>query len=240
MYNIIERNGRKFGSRGPVYCMCRELFMSHSLSSVWGHSVHYAKCSMLRFSNGYCSHSFHSISTKPEKVWNSGKYSPMHVLFQVICQILSIWHFEEKLPQPPVHAIIHKPILVSCGKRSRRGSRPLGLLLVINSGPNNSWGGALNLQSGHRQYALHVHLQIHCTCTSINNHYRFMLHVPTCILLFVCMAQLNYRRVLQQIEGLHCQSRQKKDVPVPQYIIFSIMLFWKQVLCLRPLTSFFF
>ncbi len=38
--------------------------MSDSLSSLWGHSVHSAKFTMLRFSEGYCSHSFHLISTK--------------------------------------------------------------------------------------------------------------------------------------------------------------------------------
>ncbi len=40
------------------------LFVSDSLYSVWGHSVHFAKFQMLRPSKKYCSHSFHSISTK--------------------------------------------------------------------------------------------------------------------------------------------------------------------------------
>ncbi len=34
------------------------------MSSVWGHLVHFAKFPMLRFLKGYCSQSFHSISTK--------------------------------------------------------------------------------------------------------------------------------------------------------------------------------
>ncbi len=38
--------------------------MPNSVSMVWGHSVHFAKFEMLRFSKGYCSPSFHSISTK--------------------------------------------------------------------------------------------------------------------------------------------------------------------------------
>ena len=33
----------------------RVLFMSDSLISVWGHSVHFSKFPMLRFSKGYCS-----------------------------------------------------------------------------------------------------------------------------------------------------------------------------------------
>ena len=38
--------------------------MADSLSLVWGRSVHFAKFPMLRFLKGYCSPSFHSISTK--------------------------------------------------------------------------------------------------------------------------------------------------------------------------------
>ncbi len=38
--------------------------MSGHSSSVWGHSVHSAKFPMLRFLKGYCSHNFHSVSTK--------------------------------------------------------------------------------------------------------------------------------------------------------------------------------
>ncbi len=37
--HIIERNGSKFGTRGPRNCMCRVLFMSDYLNSVWGHSA---------------------------------------------------------------------------------------------------------------------------------------------------------------------------------------------------------
>ena len=39
--------------------------MPDSLSLVWGHSGHCAiKFPLLRFSKGFCSHSFHSISAK--------------------------------------------------------------------------------------------------------------------------------------------------------------------------------
>ena len=42
----------------------RVLLMPDSLSLFWGHSVDLAKFLMLRFSKGYCSPSFHSISAK--------------------------------------------------------------------------------------------------------------------------------------------------------------------------------
>ncbi len=38
--------------------------MSDFLRSVWGNSVHFAKFQIIRFSKGYCSHSFYPISTK--------------------------------------------------------------------------------------------------------------------------------------------------------------------------------
>ncbi len=69
MCNILkaaDRNGWKSGGRGPISCICtcRVLFMPDSLISVWGHSVHFANFTLLRFSTGYSSHSSHTISTK--------------------------------------------------------------------------------------------------------------------------------------------------------------------------------
>ncbi len=61
---IVEQNGREFGTRCTTVYICRVLLMPDSLSLVWGHSVHFAKFPMLRFSEGYISPSFHSISTK--------------------------------------------------------------------------------------------------------------------------------------------------------------------------------
>ncbi len=58
---IIEWNRWKFDTRSAMYCICSVLFMSNSLRSAWDHSVHFVKCLMLRFSTGYCSHSFHPI-----------------------------------------------------------------------------------------------------------------------------------------------------------------------------------
>ncbi len=48
------------GTQGAMYCICtcRVLFMSDSLSSVWGHSVHFAKFRMLRFSKGTLKRSY--------------------------------------------------------------------------------------------------------------------------------------------------------------------------------------
>ena len=39
----VERNGQKLGTRASMYCTCRVPFMSDSVSSFWGHSVHFAK-----------------------------------------------------------------------------------------------------------------------------------------------------------------------------------------------------
>ena len=61
---IVERNGWKFGTRGTTVHIYRVLLMPNSLSLVWGHSVHFAKFPMLRFSKAYCSPSFRLISTK--------------------------------------------------------------------------------------------------------------------------------------------------------------------------------
>ena len=38
--------------------------MPNSLNLVCGHSLHFAKFPILQFSKGYCSHIFHSISSK--------------------------------------------------------------------------------------------------------------------------------------------------------------------------------
>ncbi len=75
----VERNGWKFGTHSPRNSLCRVLFGSGHLSSVWGH-VHFAKFPMLRFSKGYCSHTFHPIC------------------FGVLPNFKSIWHIEDKLP----------------------------------------------------------------------------------------------------------------------------------------------
>ena len=61
---IVEQNRWKFGTRGSTVHICRVLLMPDSLHLVWGHSVHFARFPMLRFSKCYSSPSFHSTSTK--------------------------------------------------------------------------------------------------------------------------------------------------------------------------------
>ncbi len=111
--------------------VCRVLFGSGHLSSVWGHSVHFAKFSMLRYSKGYtsCSHSqFHPTSTKPyRKHPFRGKHRLL--LFLAICQILKV-HCTLNIRYLSYIASIHKAMLVSSGKGSSRSSRPLGILLL--------------------------------------------------------------------------------------------------------------
>ena len=72
MWNIWKTAGRrakrmKYGVPSPRNSTCKEIFLSGHLSSVWGHSVHFEKFLLLRFSKGCCSPSFHPASTKPYK-----------------------------------------------------------------------------------------------------------------------------------------------------------------------------
>ena len=50
--------------RGPTVLNCSVLLMPDSLSFVWGHSVHFAKFLILRFSTHYSFNSFCQILTK--------------------------------------------------------------------------------------------------------------------------------------------------------------------------------
>ncbi len=61
---MIEWNGWQFGTWGTTVHIGMVLLMPDSLILIWGHSVHFAKFAMLRFSKGYYSPSFHSMSTK--------------------------------------------------------------------------------------------------------------------------------------------------------------------------------
>ncbi len=95
----VERNESKCGTHGPRNSILRVLFGSGHLSSVRGHSVHFAKFPTLRFSKGYCFHSFHPSSTKP---YRKSMYSRKLSAFTssgYLPNFKSIWHFEEKLPQ---------------------------------------------------------------------------------------------------------------------------------------------
>ncbi len=70
MCNILKMADYKakrlktWNSWAYMYILCRALFMSDSLSLVWGHSVHCAKFRMLRSSKGHGANTFHPISAK--------------------------------------------------------------------------------------------------------------------------------------------------------------------------------
>ncbi len=118
----IEQNGWKFGTSGPRNSLCRVIFGSGHLSSVWGHSVHFAKFPMLRFSKGYCCPSFHPNSTKHYwKQGNQGRIQAITIL--AICQIIKVYG-TLKISYLSYIASIHKSILVSSDKWSSRASRP--------------------------------------------------------------------------------------------------------------------
>ncbi len=123
----VERNGWKFGTRGPRNSLCRVLFGSGHLRSVWGHSVHFAKYPMLKFSKGYCCPSFHPVWTK--LYWKHGNPGRIQAItIMAICQILKVYG-TLKISYLSYIASIHKSMLVSSDKWSSRSSRPLGLLL---------------------------------------------------------------------------------------------------------------
>ncbi len=60
---------------GGLYRVCRVLFMSDSLSSVWGPSVHFGKFAMLKLSEGYCSQN--NFNTLYGKYGNQGGIQPV-------------------------------------------------------------------------------------------------------------------------------------------------------------------
>ncbi len=121
----VERNRWKFGTRGIRNSMCRVLFGSGHLSSVWGHSVHFVIFRMLRFSKGFYCPSFHRISTKLYgKHGNQEKIQA--ITFLAICQILKVYG-TLKISYLSYIASIHKSVLVSSDKWSSRASMPLGL-----------------------------------------------------------------------------------------------------------------
>ena len=77
----VEQNGRKFRTRSTRKSMCRIFFGSGHLSSVWGHSLHFAKLLMLRFSKGCCSPSFYPVFNQTlQKACIQGKYRLVPIL----------------------------------------------------------------------------------------------------------------------------------------------------------------
>ncbi len=109
---IVERNGRQFGTRGTTVHISRVLLMPDSLSLVWDHSVHFTKFPLLRFSKGYCSRSFHSISTKfyCEYVGHEG-IQGVTVFGDVPKLKKKLWHFEIFVNTEPYEAGNFKKLL---------------------------------------------------------------------------------------------------------------------------------
>ena len=99
-------------TRGPMVYICRVLFMLNCLSLVWGHSVHFAKFPILRFSKGYPFNRFHHISINLDTKYNNqGLIKP--TTFFVICQKLQkLWHFEFFLNTGPYGAGCLKTLLL--------------------------------------------------------------------------------------------------------------------------------
>ncbi len=136
MWNIwkmadVEGNG--LGTRGPRQSICRVLFGSGHLSSVWVIRCTLVQFSTLRFLKGYCSHSFHPISTKIYgNHGNRGKYRLLP--FLVICQMLNVHVYGTlKISHLSYNASIHKAILISPDKWSSRAWRPMMLLFQLKS-----------------------------------------------------------------------------------------------------------
>ncbi len=105
---IVEQNGRKFGTRGTTVQICRAVLMPDSACLVWGHSMHFEKFPIPRFSKHYSFNSFHQISTKLHTSIiigvNIGYY-----FFLAVCQKLKIlWHFQIFVNTGPYGAGISK------------------------------------------------------------------------------------------------------------------------------------
>ncbi len=105
---LVERNGWKSETHGARTCICRVLFMSDSLSSGWGHSVHLAKL-LLAISKGYYSHSFSPF--QPNFMagmaiwgWGGGVGWGWMLLFWRSAKLQkNIWHFEIFVNTWPAH-----------------------------------------------------------------------------------------------------------------------------------------
>ena len=94
---IVERNGWKFGTRGPRKSISRVFDHSRSFGSfefILGHLVHFTKFPVLRYSKGHGSHGFHPFWTKPyRKCGNQGEYRLL--TFLAIRQNLkTLWLFD--------------------------------------------------------------------------------------------------------------------------------------------------
>ncbi len=89
---IVERNGRNFGTRCTTVHICRILLMPDSLSLIWGHSVHFAKLSILQFLTLLHSQ-FSSDSSKLYTRYHN------HTGCHFFGKLQKLWHFEIFLTQ---------------------------------------------------------------------------------------------------------------------------------------------
>ena len=132
---IVRRNGWKFGTRGPRICTCRVLLMSDSLTSVgviWYTFI--AKFPMLRFFNATALPVFvqfptHCAESMKLSLWNCHRL----LLFLTICQSLKVYGILNKR-QLSYISIIHKPMLVSSGKKVKQIIKAPGPRLFSCSG----------------------------------------------------------------------------------------------------------
>ncbi len=95
----VERNGWIFVTHGPMYCICRALFMSDPLRGIWSDSVHFAIFPMLKFSKSYCSHTFIQFQQRcMESMVIRVKYKLL--FFWLYAKLRkNIWHFDDNSPQ---------------------------------------------------------------------------------------------------------------------------------------------
>ena len=125
---IVEWKGWKFGTHGfncilgYFSCLIFGLLWVQ-FRVIWCTLAKFLK----RFSKCYYSHSFQPFQLSFTKsICNQGKYRLWR--FLAICQILKIYGIL-KIHILRYIAVIHKAMLVSCDKRSSRGSRPPGPLV---------------------------------------------------------------------------------------------------------------
>ncbi len=139
--------------------------MSDSLSSVSGHSLHFTKFPMLRFSKYYCSHYFHPISAKLYMRYrHRGE-------IQAIAFSGDLPNFKNKSTQLYCH-YIRKAMLISSGNKSV--PRPLGLLLVTSVATNVIITVAAATSYHHQHQHQHQHHHHH------HHHYYYYYYYYYC------------------------------------------------------------
>ncbi len=104
---IIERNGWKFGTRGPRNSICMIRFGSGLFSSLWGHSMHYAKFLVFRFQKVTAPTVFIQLTKLCGKHANHGWIQDIMLFF-----VLYLWHFKMFVNTGPYGAGNFKTLLL--------------------------------------------------------------------------------------------------------------------------------